>query len=312
MSLTVQETNRVVQSARNLTLTAPSERVEDFIGRVLGLNPIQQAAYFPDPDPTSALNLAIANLTRRQEEVLRDDAALPTFAVYKDALGVPHIAGLNTYLAAEGIDVRVRNRLTHHSQVRDALRTLRRGHHLEAVAAAIMDASCNSGEATRGSGDQGIDAIGWKDLLRIHPAFCNTSYHSSEDLPGERVFLFASSKAVVGSRSGRPTILNPAHIRELVGGWVIQRSSTGIWRSVGIRMLTPVQMVLVTTYRLSADARSQCTELGIQIWAIPELIFLVCAFAPDNVFDSANGYLFVQSAFRSWWKVRELSRLTPV
>ena len=311
MALTVSETSRILRASKQLTLDAASERVEDFIARILGLNPLQQAAYFPDPDPTNSLDIAVANLTRLQQDTLWDDAAVPTFAVYKDIFNVPHIAGLNTYLALDGLTVRFRNRLTQHSEVRAALLALRRGHHLEAVAAAIMNATCNYGEATRGSGDQGIDAIGWKELLRINPAFCNVALGKREALPGEQVFLFASSKAVIGTR-GRPTLLNPAHIRELVGGWIIQRSSIGVWRRVGIRMLTPVQLVLVTTYRLSADARAQCTELGVQIWAIPELIFLITMFAPDNVFDASSGYAFKPTAFRDWWTAREPSRLSVV
>jgi hypothetical protein len=309
MSLTQQEVNQVLDSARNLALNAAAKRVEDFIGRSLGLNPFQQAQYFPDPDPNDLLAIAVARLTRQQEEILRNEAAVPTFAVYDNALGIPSIAGLSTYLEFQGISNQFISRLSNHSEIRNALRSLRRGQHLEALAAAIMSAGCDSGEATRGSGDQGIDAIGWKELLPIHSAFSNVTARVPEVLPGEKVFLFASSKAVLGTRGGLPTLLNPAHIRELVGGWIIQRSSAGMWRPVGIRMLSPVQMILVTTYRLSADARAECSELGVQIWGIPELIYLVCRWAPDAAFNPVNGFVFDSSAFRDWWKAREQTRL---
>src|SRR6185369_1131955 len=121
------------------------------------------------------------------------DASVPTFMVYQDALKVPHISGLNTYLQSEGLPTPFRERLTKHVDVRSALLALRRGHHLEAVAAAIMNATCNYGEATRGAGDQGIDAIGWKELLRINSAFCYVGVDKRDVLPGEQVFLFASS-----------------------------------------------------------------------------------------------------------------------
>ncbi len=82
-----------------------------------------------------------------------------------------------------------------------------------------------------------------------------------------------------------------------------------MWKPVGIRMLSPVQMILVTTYRLSVAARAECNELGVQVWSIPELIYLVCQWAPDNIFDPVNAYLFNPAAFRAWWSAREKTRL---
>jgi hypothetical protein len=311
MALTAQETRQVLTSARQLTLDAPAERVEVFISRVLGLNPIQQAAYFPGPDPKGLLALAIADLTGKREGILRDEGAIPSFAVYEDNLGIFHVAGLATYLESTGFDAAFRGRLSQHEQIRGALRRLRQGQDLEALAAAIMKEHYGQGEATRGSRDQGIDAIGSKELMRIDPSFSDGSIAIPQALPGETVFLFASSKAVIGAGRGRPKLLNPAHIRELVGGWVIQRSARGIWQKRGIRMLTPVQMILVTTYRLSPDAKGDCRDLGVQVWGVPELIYLVCLTAPQIVFDAKNGYAFSATAFRSWWKERHRARIAP-
>jgi hypothetical protein len=104
-------------------------------------------------------------------------------------------------------------------------------------------------------------------------------------------------------------LLQPAHIREVAGGWVIQRTSTGIWQKVGIRMLSPVQMILVTTYRLSDASKSECRELGIQVWGLPELIYLVCLSAPADVFDSSKGYAFSARGFGAWWRTHHRNRL---
>jgi hypothetical protein len=70
-------------------------------------------------------------------------------------------------------------------------------------------------------------------------------------------------------------------------------------------------MILVTTYRLSTEAKSDCRDLGIQVWGIPELIYLVCRWAPETVFDAVNGNTFSASAFRGWWKERDQARVVP-
>src|SRR5439155_15438185 len=106
-------------------------------------------------------------------------------------------------------------------------------------------------------------------LVLIDPSFSEGDLCKPQVLPGDKVFVFASSKAFTDGRQSRPELINRAHIRELVGGWVIQRSSVAKWQSVGIRMLSPVQMILVTTYRLSPDAKAECRALGVHVWGIP-------------------------------------------
>jgi hypothetical protein len=186
---------------------------------------------------------------------------------------------------------------------------MQNGHDVEALAAAIMNVQCDYGEATRGSGDQGIDAIGWSELVLIDPFVSDGVHFGNRSTPGEKVFLFASSKAFTDGGNGAPKAINPAHIRELVGGWSIQRSSVGMWQKVGIRMLSPVQMILVTTYRLSLDAKAECRGLGIQVWGIPELVYLICKSAPVDVFDEANSYAFSSARFRAWWRQRDTTRV---
>jgi hypothetical protein len=292
-------------------MNAPAVRAEDFLSGVLGLNAVQRGQYFPNPDPTGLLEIAVSHLTLKRENILQEECSIPSYAVYKDGQNNHQIAGFDTYLATKNVDAVIRGRLARHRTIRNALRRLQDGHYLEALAAAIMNAECEFGEATRGSGDQGIDAIGWKQLVLIEPSFSDGDIRPNEVLPGEKVFLFASSKAFTVRRRN-PRVINPAHIRELVGGWVIQRSSVGKWRSVGIRMLTPVQMILVTTYRLSLDAKSECRELGVQVWGIPELIYLICISAPDTVFDPAANHAFSTAGFNAWWRMRDQNRLMAV
>lgn len=308
MLLTPHETSRVFTAAKALNFAAPAERVEYFASRILGFNPVQQALHFPSPDPAGLLSIAIADLTQGREALLRDDCVLPTFAIYPDR-GVLHIAGLSTYLNGQGYSASFGERVAQHERIRTALRSLERGHHLEAMAAAIMNQHCDRGEATQGSGDQGIDAIGWKELMTIDPVFCDGSISTPQIFPGEKVFLLASSKAVISRGRGRPKLLEVAHVRELVGGWVIQRSPAGKWREFGIQTLTPIQMVLVTTYRMSIEAKALCRMLGIQVWGIPELIYLICKLAPDSAFDPANHSTFSAWGFRAWWKDRDRNRL---
>jgi hypothetical protein len=316
MSFSLAEIRRILVDARRLSLDSPVNTVEEFVSSVLGLNAAERIEYFPGPENAEDLLAdAVSHLTDARDEVLRNKCAIPTFAVYEDGLGIFHIAGLSTYLEAKdtsAAEAVLRGRLRQHVKIRKALRSLERGQHLEALAAAIMNSSCKYGEATQGSGDQGIDAIGWKDLMLVDSAFTNKLIRVRDVLPGEKVFLFVSSKATIGSEGATQSLLDPATIRELVGGWIIQRTAAGMWqRSAGIRMLSPVQMILVTTYRLSEDAKALCFDLGIQLWGIPELIYLVCKWAPDSVFEAPNGYNFSGHGFRRWWRERDRKRITP-
>jgi hypothetical protein len=68
----------------------------------------------------------------------------------------------------------------------------------------------------------------------------------------------------------------------------------------------------LTTYRLSINAKAECRSLGVQIWGLPELIYLCCTAAPDTVFDGANNYAFSKAAFNQWWKLKNQSRLMAV
>ena len=159
-----------------------------------------------------------------------------------------------------------------------------------------------------GSGDQGIDAFGWQGRAYRRALFFHQRLwiaRTSRQWIGKKVYFLASSKANIG-QGAEPDPINPAFIRELIGGWLLQRTATGKWSQLGILPLSPVQLVLVTTYRISPSARGECMSLGVQVWALPELIFFVAKYAPDDVFA---GNAFVIDAFNAWWQTKDESRV---
>jgi len=314
MELSRTDFTVITKAAKALSMTAAEERVETFVARVLHLNAAQALDCFPTPDPLGLLSTTVAYLTQARESVLRIDCDLPTYVVYEDQIGNFWIAGSDTYFSNRSIPAALRARLMEHSKIKQYLSRLSAGHDLEVIAAAILKSLCNYGEATQGSGDQGVDAIGRMELMKMEPALYRGAVDKlgkdeAESMPGDHVFVLASSKAVIVAKSDTTRVINPAHIRELVGQWVIQRDDVGIWRKVGIRMLTPMQLILVTTYRLSDESVMLCRNLGVQVWGMPELIYLICKVAPTNVF-LAGGGSFSPTNFRKWWQARNISRLT--
>lgn len=305
MALTSTQLQQLVGAAENLANDAPMERFEDFVARILGLNVMQLSQVLPSPDPLGLKAKAVAEFTKKRDDLIRIDCKIPNYVIATNAAGVTNVGGFYAYLiSAPNANAILAGRLRHHNEVRQALLSIRNGHYLEAISAVIMSNLCKYGEATSGSGDQGLDSIGWNELVILDPLFSSASVPT-----GEKVFLFASAKA---STTGALKVINPAYIRELVGGWVIQRSTSGKWKSQGIQTLSAVQMILVTTYRLSTDARGLCLDLGIQVWGITELIYLISTSAPDSVFDPLNNYSFSPQAFRAWWLVKHQNRVAPI
>lgn len=308
--LTKAEARAIARAARVLPLAAPQVRFEDFAASELGLSAAERMDYFPYPDPNGLVDKAVAVLTLDREEMLRDESIIPPFVVTRDIAGAYWVCGLVTYLQANSL-TSLSHRIAQHGAVRKALVSLERGRHLEALVAAILSRD-GTAHATRGSGDQGIDVISWNPLLPLEHSFVDGATPGTDPVRCERVFVLASSKMVEKrGKKGRPSI-DPAHIRELVGGWVIQRSPVGAWSSHGIKPLTPVQMLMATTYRLSTNAKAECRKLGVQVWSLPELIYMVCKDAPASVFDAANGHAFVPAAFKSWWRPFDLKRLKNI
>lgn len=312
MALTPAQIGKVISAARIYPVTGLSQTVEQFYGSTLALNAVELAENFPSPDPLGLTAIAVGRLTALREETLRDQCEVPSFVVYNSALGYC-ICGLAYYYthvkAVVSHPPDFIARLSQIRKVRNQLISIDKGHNLETLAAALLAMVCTRGEATKGSGDQGIDAFGEHDLIPIDPVFIDGEINDSKVFPGQKVIILASSKANV-AKSDPPDIISPAHIRELVGGWLIQRSEISMWKTLGVQMLTPLQLLLATTYRLSAESKLYCNRLGVQVWGIPELTYLICRYAPSEIFSVTSG--FSVPRFEKWWKEKEATKVFPV
>ena len=297
------ELRQLVDAAKRVDFSDPSERLSIFVARTLGLNAMQMNSRVTASD----LVEIAANLTFVRGKELFRFGRIPNFVVHRPAGGDCEIAGLGAFLQIRGVKNKVTSRLMHREAIRKRLREMEKGHYLEALAAAVLDTQMHKGFATQGSGDQGIDAIGWSVLFRINEAVVEKD-NQIEYAPDAKVFAFSSAKKSEDTGL-KISLISPAVIRELIGGWAIQRSVHGAWNSHGVKMLSPIQMLFVTTYRLSDPSRSLCKSLGVQVWGLPELVFLVAENSPDNVFDSSQGETFVKSEFDKWWKVYHDSRV---
>ena len=313
MRLTAAQLGTVCTAAQRLPDDAPKRLLEEFIGFELQLSVVQQALLVPDPDPTGVGAVNISGFTKSRDLLIREEGKVPSYVVFKPKGQSQHfISGISTYLdkVRGGVDPAFLQRIKSRKAIRRVLRSLKQGHDLELVAAAIFENACGYGQATAGSGDQGIDAIAWKELLPIDDVFMDGLAGSGLLRPGNRVFFVASSKAMMDATGAAPLkLISPAHIRELVGGWLIQRSAIGAWTGLGLKFLTPLQLVLVTTYRLSEESQQDCHKLGVQVWGLPELTYLICKYAPLSVFGDPNG-TFSTPKFNAWWKSKSSTKLT--
>lgn len=312
MLLSPTQLATVNNAAASLPDDANELPLEEFMGSVLGLSVVEKASLMPDPDPKGIGAINVSEFTKARDLLVCDKGEVPSYVVYKPK-GQKHyfISGIAAYLSKVpgGHDPSFLERIKSREAVRRALRRLGQGHDLELVAAAVFSKACDYGQATAGSGDQGIDAVAWKELLSIDEAFMDGLAGSELLRPGNRVYFIASSKAMMDAQGVAPLkLISPAHIRELVGSWIIQRSSIGAWTGLGLQMLTPLQLVLVTTYRLSAEARHDCHKLGVQVWGLPELTYLICRYAPPDVFSGLAGTFSIKK-FNAWWRDKECTRL---
>ena len=73
----------IVAAVRQLALNAPAVRVENFFSGVLGLNAVQRGQYFPNPDPTGLLEIAVGHLTRERERILQTECSITISTTYK-------------------------------------------------------------------------------------------------------------------------------------------------------------------------------------------------------------------------------------
>ena len=262
MPITDGQIGTIRAAATGLDFFAPLEPVMDFTIRVLGLSAEEQLALFGADDADEPLSLT-NKLTAEIERLLTFEGAVPSFGILVAPDFVDRIGGFGTVMLACGAREKTVTRLRWHAEIRAQLRSVTKGHDLEAIAAAILEAAVGRGHATRGSGDQGVDVLGWQPLASTFPLFASLVERGNQPSISnwEKVFFIASSKANL-QNAEQPTVLNPAFIRELVGTWLIQRTSIGHWSDAGILPLSAVQVILVTTYRLSSEARRECRRSG--------------------------------------------------
>lgn len=312
MVLTDVQFKTLLEAAKTISFDAPLRPVADFVTSVLSLDEAAQMALFGDSNSEELLRVTNA-LTGEVDHLLNFEGGIPPFGVLITEAQPDRIAGFGVILSVCGADPKLVSRLKYHAGIRSVLIDIAQGHDLEAIAAAILQAACGNADATKGSGDQGIDVVGWQSILPTEPLFASLIERGKQwALPSwEKVFFLASSKANLGKKPKRD-LINPAFIRELVGGWVIQRSSIGQWSQIGISPLSALQLILVTTYRLSADARKECRSLGVQIWSLSELIFLIGRHAPNAVFGETGDGAFDESAFKAWWGEKGKTRLSRI
>ncbi|WP_148289665.1 hypothetical protein [Ideonella sp. B508-1] len=157
----------VTRAAAALDDDAPEKTLEDFFGEELGLNTLERANLIPDPDPSLDGSVNISELTKARDTLLHESGKIPSYVVYnRPGSRNPFISGIATYLSSlagnSHSEAAFLARLRQRDRVRTELLSFAKGHDLELLAAAIFAKSCDFGDATAGSGDQGIDAIAGK------------------------------------------------------------------------------------------------------------------------------------------------------
>lgn len=301
MPLSAAEEAQVVHRAETVDWRFPATSLEAFVARATGL-PAWQVGHALSAAAERANVLSA--LTARRRLLLRS-GTIPNYVVHSDAAAGDVVSGLGSYLATlTQAPQPWHAHLLEKDAVARALGNLHHGHDLESVAAALLQAQTGQAFPTRRSRDLGIDAVGWRPLLEI-PKWAADGDLSAGLLPGEKAFIVASAKAT----SRQNQILPPADIRDLIGTWVIHRQSDSRWaRALGIRPLSPVQLLLVTTRQLSNESWDLCTSVGVHVWTLPQLVYLVCRHAPANCFSPTG---FVVTNFNRWWRIYDATRVTP-
>jgi hypothetical protein len=316
------EERQIVAAFDDCGYDAPDLEFSDFVTAVLGLNPSQRAALLPDPttppgDPRRrVLDQLAALLIAHRTHLLADFAKLPTAVVFKHIdpatkYSSYHIMGLAIYLNHNGEKADFLARVRRSQEVRNYLAGIGDGFKLELLAASIMAELHDSCNPTRRGADQGVDCLAFDAIMEIDTWCCRGEVLAKLDRLGERLHIIASCKANEGNvANGIPNTISPAHVRELIGAWLIQRSAAGLWHTeAGVKLLSPIQLLLVTTYRLSDDSLSQCRKLGVAVWGLPELIYLICRFAPDAVFAPVAGQAFQAAEADKWVGAMDAMRL---
>ncbi len=288
---------RVVDAFVALPIDSGSQLLTDFIAVSLNLNASQKAEICPDADSPAddtkrvVLDRIAASLDARRLKVLKEEAKISNavLTTKPDAAGGKpeySVMGLLEFLRNSGAQDAFLQRVRLADTIRTYLTGIGDGLKLEAIAAILLKQQYESCRATRRSFDQGVDCFATQPILELESWCCAPDMIATVQKTGEKLHIIASCKANEGNIAGGiPSTISPAHTRELIGAWLIQRSDSGMWqKAAGIKLLSPMQLLLVTTYRLSDDTMQLCRNLGVAVWSITELIYLICRSAPSDVF----------------------------
>ncbi len=322
MPLTQAAEGQILSGFNNLQIDAPLTELVAFATTTLNLNASQAANIFPETASPAddgrwvQLDRLAALLIARRKEILEKEGRVPNSVICKEAdpiFGRPvyNVGGLASYLTDNNEPVEFVDRIRQHDAVRSYLAGMGDGFKLESLAAVILQRIYAHCFATRRAFDQGIDCVSNHAILEVHSWCCGDDLLRNLGRLGERVHIVASCKANEGNTAqGIPATIAPAHVRELIGGWLIQRSDAGMWnRKAGVKLLSPLQLLLATTYRLSDASMSLCRELGVAVWSIPHLIYLLCTHAPQAVFPTASGAaIFSEAEMEVWIATAEADR----
>jgi hypothetical protein len=284
-----------------------------FVTNMLGLNVSQLSLYFPDLGAPAEderyifMDRLAGILDARRQKILRGEGRLSSAVLSKrvDVLtnGYTYsVMGLGHYLTQNGEADQFVGRMAHHNSVREFLTGIGDGHKLEALAASVLRKIYKNCTLTQRSFDQGVDCFAGQEVLELSSWCCDPDMLFLLRKVGERLHIIASCKANEGNvAGGNPSTISPAHVRELIGAWMIQRSDSGMWQQQArIKILSPLQLLLVTTYRLSDNSQSLCRRMGVAVWGIPELVYLISRHAPDSVFPPANNFTFSPNELDQW------------
>jgi hypothetical protein len=326
MPLTKADAARVLSAFDGLPIDAPLTELAEFATATLSLNVSQAANVFPetasqaDDDRRVQLERLAASLIARRKQILEKEGRVPNNVICKEMapiFGRPiyNVGGLASYLAENNESEVFVNRIRQHDAIRGYLAGMGDGFKLESLAAVILERIYENCFATRRVFDQGIDCVSTHSILEVQSWCCGDDLLRRLSRIGERVHIVASCKANEGNTAlGTPDTIPPAHVRELIGGWLIQRSDAGMWnRKAGVKLLSPLQLLLATTYRLSDASMSLCRELGVAVWSIPHLVYLLCAHAPASVFPVAGAITsFSEAEMDAWIATTEANRAAVV
>jgi hypothetical protein len=312
MKFDVAQKRAIAAALQAFPLDGDKERLEDFVARAISLGPLAVERYFPaggsGQGPANA-----AEVTAVRTDMVEVRCQIPSYVFHLDRNGRQWIEGLATSLAAVDVTPQIRSRLTLRDSVRARVRAFSLGSELETLGAALFAAQIGDagrGFATQRSHDGGVDVVGLRNLAMSRLEFSSTGLRQGWPRTSPTLFVVGSAKCEE-TPGIEVALASRAHVRELVGTWAMQRTSVGRWSRLGIKPLSPVVPVFITTYRLSYEAMRECEELGIEVWGIPQLVWLVIALASELVFPTRDGQLsFDLDAFDRWWRSYEGTRVS--